>query len=346
MLPHLQKQKIDMPKIVFGTASLGNLFVAVGEDVKQEVVKECITHTKGKIIFDTAGKYGAGLALESLGKCLKALGVPPEDLIISNKLGWIRTELKTPEPTFEPGVWRDLKFDAVQNISYNGILECFEQGNQLLNGYTPAMVSVHDPDEYLEKARSTQEAEKLYHDILEAYRALEMLKREGKVKAIGVGAKNWESIARIANDVDLDWIMIANSMTIKSHPKPLLDFMRQQEEKGVQIINSAVFHSGYLIGGDYFDYKLVTSENKALAQWREDFFKICNGFSIKPAEACVQFALLAPGVESIALSTTNAKRVKDNIAMADIKIPIGFWKEMIAGGLIEEDFFTYTTLNL
>ena len=55
---------------------------------------------------------------------------------------------------------RDLKHDAIQKISYEGMMECFEQGNELLGGYVPQMVSVHDPDEYLamaknERSRST-----------------------------------------------------------------------------------------------------------------------------------------------------------------------------------------------
>jgi D-threo-aldose 1-dehydrogenase len=346
MVKSTHRPDLEMPPVIFGTSGLGNLFVALSDEVKQEIVKECIAHTKGKLVFDSAGKYGAGLALESLGKCLKALNVDPEEVIISNKLAWVRTELKTPEPTFEPGVWRDLKYDAVQNISYDGIMECFEQGNELLGGYVPQMVSVHDPDEYLANARSPEEDKKLYNDILEAYRALEQLKKDGKVKAIGVGAKNWRSIARIANDIDLDWVMIANSMTIWRHPRALLDFMKKLENKGIQIINSAVFHSGYLIGGDYFDYRLIEehkAENKVIAKWRKDFFNLCSNFNIKPAEACVQFALMAPGVKSIALSTSDSKRVKDNIAMAEKIIPKQFWDKMIDQGLIDKNYFQYVT---
>ena len=345
-MPDVKPFVTDMPPVIFGTSGLGNLFVALPVEIKQEIVKQCIEHTKGKLVFDSAGKYGAGLALESLGQCLRALNVAPDEVIISNKLAWVRTELKTPEPTFEPGVWRDLKYDAVQKISYDGILECFEQGNELLNGYIPQMVSVHDPDEYLAKAQSPEEDKKLYKDILEAYRALEVLKREGKTQSIGVGAKNWRSIERIANDVDLDWVMIANSMTIHSHPRPLLEFMKKLEDKGVQIINSAVFNAGYLIGGDYYNYKLIdpdAPENKALINWREEYFKICAEFNIKPAEAAVQFGLMAPGVTSIALSSSNPKRVKDNIAMAEIAIPEKFWQEMISRNLMDEKFFDYTT---
>jgi len=277
-----------------------------------------------------------------LGKCLKRLHVQPENVIISNKLGWVRTALKTAEPTFELGVWKDLKYDAIQKISYDGIIECFEQGNELLDGFIPQMVSVHDPDEYIATAANEQHAQQLYEDILDAYEALFDLKRQGKVKAIGVGAKNWKIIQKITNNVKLDWVMFANSMTIKHHPEELLHFMAELEGKDVFIINSAVFHSGFLIGNDYFDYKLIqrgTPENDALYCWREAFFAVCEAYNINPAAACVQFALHAPGVKSIALSTTSVKRIKENLELADADIPIEFWETLQAKGLIEVNFF-------
>jgi D-threo-aldose 1-dehydrogenase len=328
---------INIPPIIFGTSGLGNLFVALDDAVKLEIIKECIYQSNGTVVFDTAGKYGAGLALECLGNCLKELNVDPGHVVISNKLGWVRTALKTEEPTFEKGVWKDLKHDAIQKISYDGIIECFEQGNELLNGYIPQMVSVHDPDEYLATAIDEKHEAQLYDDILDAYKALYDLKKQGKVQAIGVGAKNWKTIQKIANDVPLDWVMIANSMTIKNHPKELLDFIDKLDKKGVVIINSAVFHSGFLIGSNYYDYKLIepgTDANKDLFKWREDFFKICEEFKIKPAEACVQFALKVPGVASVALNTTSAKRVKENIEMIHVDILNEFWIALKAKGLI------------
>jgi D-threo-aldose 1-dehydrogenase len=338
------KAALRLPPVIFGTSGLGNLFVALKEEEKLNIVSECVRLSQGKVVFDSAGKYGAGLALETLGKTLKQLNVPPENVVISNKLGWVRTELKTEEPTFEPGVWKNLKHDAVQKISYDGIIECFEQGNELLNGYIPQMVSVHDPDEYIGGARDFKHSEKLYDDILDAYEALFDLKKHGKVQFIGVGAKNWKTVKRIAKDVELDWLMIANSMTIKSHPKELLDFISEMSRKGVYVINSAVFHSGFLVGSDYFDYRLIErgdAKNDALFKWRETFFETCSRFQVKPAEACVQFALHVPGVKSIALNTTHADRVESNIRMAQPNIPIEFWQELKNKNLIEVDFVSW-----
>jgi len=332
-----------LPAVIFGTSGLGNLFVAHSYETKLGIVAESVRLSDGIVVFDSAGKYGAGLALETLGSCLKDLNVHQDKVIISNKLGWFRTELRSAEPTFEPGVWKNLKHDAVQRISYHGIIECFEQGNELLNGYVPQMVSVHDPDEYLAQARDQHHENKLYEDILDSYKALSDLKQQGKVQSIGVGAKNWRTIKRISGDVELDWVMIANSMTIKNHPPELLEFISALEDKGVYVINSAVFHSGFLVGGDYFDYEMIeegSPKGDSLFKWRKVFFEVCKQFEVSPATACVQFALNVPGVKSIALNTTDAKRVKENLEMASIKIPVEFWSSLRSKGLVKADFLT------
>jgi D-threo-aldose 1-dehydrogenase len=337
----VDSMRLNLPPVIFGTSGLGNLFTALAEEEKLNIISECVRLSKDRVVFDSAGKYGAGLALQTLGTCLKQLNVPQDKVIISNKLGWFRTRLKTKEPTFEPGVWKNLKHDAVQKISYDGILECFEQGNELLGGYIPQMVSVHDPDEYINSAKDHHYAEKLYNDILEAYDALHDLKTHGEVQFIGVGAKDWKIIKRIAGDIQLDWIMIANSMTIKSHPKELLDFIAKMETTGVYVINSAVFHSGFLVGSNYFDYKLIergTLKNHALYQWRDHFFEKCNKFNVMPSEACVQFSLNVPGVKSIALNTTNSARVQSNLRMVNTNIPLEFWQELKINDLIELNF--------
>jgi D-threo-aldose 1-dehydrogenase len=337
-------KEISLPKVIFGTSGLGNLYVALPDEVKYAIVAESVKCSPKPAVFDSAGKYGAGLALESLGKSLTQLNIKPSDVLISNKLGWLRTPLKTPEPTFEPGVWRDLKYDAVQHIGYEGILECYEQGNELLGGYRAELVSVHDPDEYLTAAKDEPEQAQRYRDILEAYRALNELKRDGKVKGIGVGSKDWRIIKKITHDVKLDWVMIANSMTIHSHAHELTEFMQELEKQGTLIINSAVFNGGFLTGSNHYNYRPTDPiKDHGLYHWREMFYQLCADYKIKPADACIAFGLSAPGVRSIALNTTNAARVSQNVALAYLKIPAEFWKQMKVFGLIEE---SYASANL
>ena len=336
------KTGIMLPPIIFGTSAFGNLYSALSDETKTAIVRECLKHVPKPVVFDCAGKYGAGLALEKLGEILGKLEVPAEDIIISNKLGWLRTPLTGPDPLFEKGVWIGINHDARQSISYNGILECMEQGNKLLGEkYKPQMLSVHDPDEYLAAAGNSKEFDKRFRNILEAYKALSVLKSEGKAKAIGVGAKNWLTIRLIANEVDLDWAMFANSMTIYRHPKDLLDFMEKLKKKGTAIINSAVFHAGFLTGGEYFDYVRIkpdSEENKLKFQWRDRFFSVCKKHNVVPANACVRFALTPPGVTSVSLNTSVPERVKKNVESVECEIPRDFWKEMIENKLIDRDY--------
>lgn len=341
-LNEIGKTGVKIPPIIFGTSALGNLYTALDDETKLEIVRQSIEYVPSPVVFDSAGKYGAGLALEKLGECLEKLNVAPENVIISNKLGWKRTPLLTNEPTFEQGVWMDLKHDAAQDISYEGILHCYEQGNQLLGGkYSPQLASVHDPDEYLAGASSTQEKDKRFEEIVEAYRALTDLKTQGKVKAIGVGAKNWKIIEEVSKAVKLDWVMFANSMTIMHHPVELLDFMKSLHNQHISIVNSAVFHAGFLIGGKFFDYRLIepdTQENKAIFKWREDFFELCKKHSISPAVACVSFATTAPGVVSIALNTSKPSHIKSNVESVTTRVPADFWADMKEKSLIDRDY--------
>ena len=189
--PKRQKAQNALPRVIFGTSSLGNLFAEPTHAEKKAVVEQILeANAPATPVFDSAGKYGAGLALEELGACLAELGVAPERVLISNKLGWKRVPLTTPEPTFEPGAWVNLKNDAVQAISYEGILECYEQGNGLLGKYEARIVSVHDPDEYLSAAADDADLQARKADVLGAYKALAELKAAGKVDSIGVGAKD------------------------------------------------------------------------------------------------------------------------------------------------------------
>ncbi|MFD1771203.1 aldo/keto reductase [Sphingobacterium suaedae] len=330
----------QLPQVVFGTSGLGNLYVETPYETKRQIVEACVRASADGVVFDTAGKYGAGLSLETIGRCLSDLGVDASRVLISNKLGWYRVPLTTPEPTFEPGVWKGLHYDAEQRISYEGILDCFEQGNTLLGEYGAQLVSVHDPDEYLAKAVDAADEAARYNDILEAYRALRELKDAGKVLGIGVGSKKWEVIQRISRDVELDWVMIANSLTVHDHPADLIQFVRELHSKQVAVINSAVFNGGFLVGSDHYNYQQIdpdTEAGKKLYAWRNSFWNLCDAFGLKPAEACFNFGFKIPGVQSVALNTTKPEKVAINVAMATKEIPSAFWIKMADEGLIRPD---------
>jgi D-threo-aldose 1-dehydrogenase len=326
---------------VFGTSSLGNLYEALSEEAKLSIARAWFRGVAPPVVLDTAGKYGAGMALEQLGRCLRQLKIPSENVVIGIKLGWKRTPLRG-EPTFECGVWVGLEHDAEQCIGYQGILDCWEEGVQLLGrDYEPQMVSVHDPDEYLTQAASWGERQERFGQILEAYRALKELKRAGVVQAVGVGAKDWRVIREIHQQSPLDWVMIANSLTILRHPPELVEFIEALRTAGIGVINSGVFHAGFLIGGPFFDYQIPPAdaeETVRLHQWRSRFHALCRRHNVSPVHACVRFALSPPGVAAVAMNCSTPEQFAENVAAVQADLPAAFWQEAKELGLIDAAF--------
>ncbi len=338
----LGRTGLEVPQVVYGTSYLGNLYTALPYDSKLELMKKWFECTEKPVVIDSAGKYGAGLALEMIGKGLADMEIHPDDIVISNKLGWYRVPLTTHEPTFEPGAWADLENDCVQTFGYEGIIKCFEQGNELLGGlYKSEVVSVHDPDEYLMAAESPEDRDKRLMEILESYRALFDLKKEGKVKAVGIGSKDWTIIRELYDHVPFDWVMFANSFTIFSHPEELLIFMDKLNDNGVGIVNSAVFHGGFLTGGDKFDYQDVYPESdkgKLLFGWRDAFNELCGKHNVEPGDACLHFGLSHPAIVSIALNTSKPHKMNRNVEIILKEIPAAFWSELKSEGLIDPGY--------
>lgn len=338
----LGRTGLYIPPVVYGTSYLGNLYKALSHKEKLALIKGWFDCTQKPVVIDSAGKYGAGLALEVIGKGLYELGVDPEEVLISNKLGWYRVPLTTGEPAFEPGAWVDLEHDCVQTFGYEGILRCFEQGNELLGGnYRSTLVSVHDPDEYLLAARDPSDRENRIADILESYRALFDLKREGRVAAVGIGSKDWTVIRYLYEKVPFDWVMLANSFTLYSHPIEILEFMDRLEARGVGIINSAVFHGGFLTGGDKFDYRDVDPDSETgsrLYSWRDAFFTLCREHEVEPGDACLHFAASHPAIASLALNTSKPDKMRRNVEVLQKQIPGAFWEAMKGAELISREY--------
>lgn len=336
----LGKTGLKVPPIVFGTSCLGNLYEIVPDETKLKIVAEIFRHCPAPVVLDSAGKYGAGLALEVIGDCLRKFKIPQTNVIISNKLAWYRVPLRGAEPTFEHGVWAGIKNDAEARISYDGILQCYEQGCELLGkNYAPQLASVHDPDEFLAAAKNPADHKLRFENVLGAYRALFELKKKGAIKAVGIGSKDWRVIREISARVDLDWAMLACSLTVYSHPPELLDFIAQLHSRGTGMINSAVFHAGFLTGGAWFDYRKPDPVADAkLFSWREKFLAVCKKFNAKPADVCVQFGLSVPGVVAVALNTGKPERIKDNVASAQNEIPAELWRALKEENLIARDF--------
>lgn len=329
---------LKVPPIVFGATNLGNLFKALSDREKHDIVHAWLNAFPHPIVIDSAGKYGAGLSLEVIGRELDLANLSTDDVIISNKLAWRRVPLQGPEPTFEPDAWIDLQHDAIQDISHDGILRCWEEGCRLLGDRKPALISVHDPDEYLAAAHDPDDRRQRFQNLLDAYKALEKLRDAGEAIGVGIGAKDWRSIAELAPHCDLDWVMFANSFTIYQHPPELCSFLSSLAHRGVGIINSALFHGGFLVGGNFFDYKPVQPDkplDAARLEWRSRFWKACQELALSPFDVAVAFGKSHPAIHAIALSSSRADRIPSHVAAASRSLSTDVWKHLHHEGLID-----------
>jgi len=312
--------------IIFGTSCLGNLYREIPFETKVEIAAEWFKAFP-KPFIDSAGKYGAGLSLECIGKALRELGKKNGDLTISVKLGWRRSRRLAhgEEETFEPGAWAGLEWDAQQDISKDGILRCYEEAKGLLD-YSIDYVSVHDPDEYMAAAKDAKSAK---NDILGAYRSLFALKDKGEVKGVGIGSKDWTVIRDLWRDVKFDWVMFACQPTLLVHPPELLDFVAELKAAGVTLIDSAVFNGGFLMGSDMLDYRRANPEKDASAfAFREKYLARCREFGLDPAAPAVQYAYRL-GFDAVALNTSSPRRILKNAACAKAEVPERFWEELL-----------------
>ena len=257
-------------------------------------------------------------------------------------------------PSFEPGVWVGLQHDAVLDISYAGVMNCFEEGNRLLGHYKADIVSIHDPDEYLLAATNDVDYTSRLMDILDGYRALLELKKNRTVKSIGVGAKDAKVIELIVNRLpfQLDWVMIAVSLTVHDHSAYVQSLVKNFAKKGIQVLNSGVFNSGFLVGGMYYNYKKVSRQKDVeLFRWRDRFRNCISEFnSSKGSEMtdldidviCIGFSFLfAPDIRTIVLNANCGAMVERNItSVYDSSIPFELWRCLVGNKIISSELLS------
>ena len=53
---------VMIPEVIFGTSALGNLYEILPDDIKLDIIRESVNNVPSPVVFDSAGKYGAGLA--------------------------------------------------------------------------------------------------------------------------------------------------------------------------------------------------------------------------------------------------------------------------------------------
>ena len=299
---------MELSRIGLGTAPLGGLYASVPDATAHAVVRRALE--AGLAYIDTAPQYGHGTAERRLGAALA--GVDRERYILSTKVG----RLIVPRPGADTGIFADAPpSDAVFDFSADGIRRSLEASLGRLGLDAVDIVYIHDPDDFEERA------------LREAYPALERLRADGLVRAIGVGMNQTRVLERFVRETDVDVILVAGRYTLldRSAASSLLPACR---ERGVAVVVGGVFNSGVLADprpGARYDYapagEDVLDRARALAA-------ICERHGVSLRAAALQFPLRHPAVTSVLVGARSAPELDDCLTQLACEIPAELWAEV------------------
>lgn len=316
--------------IGFGGASIGNLYQECSEEDARSTVTTAL-HS-GINFFDTAPEYGRGLGERRLGDTLRLL--PRNDYIVSTKVGdflYARHDL-LPEETkwFVKPLPFHLKFD----YSYDGVMRSFEDSLQRLGLNKIDMILVHDLDPVVHDANTFEHHFKSY--IEGGYKALDQLRSQGVINAIGLGVKKWEVCADAMQYGNYDCFMLQGNYTLLEQPA-FEEFMPRCEKEHISILLAGPFASGILATGTkkggYFHHQKANEVILAKVKKIED---ICERYSVSLQAAAIQFPLKHPVIASVVIGTASPLSIERNIGYANEQIPSAFWDALKAEKIIPE----------
>ncbi|MFC5522366.1 aldo/keto reductase [Polaromonas jejuensis] len=314
-------------RLGLGGAPLGNLFSAVSDEDARALVEGA--WASGCRSFDTAPHYGHGLSERRLGDALRRH--PRDDYVLSSKVGRVLTP-DAAALTAQHGYVDILPFNQSWDFSIAGTRRSVEDSLQRLGLPRLDVVYVHDPDAATHGARAP---EVLRQVIDETLPALQQLKKEGLVRAIGLGTNDVAVVLQVLSEAELDVLMLAGRYSLLDH-SALPELLPQCVARGVRIALGGVFNSGILATGvrdgtPSFNYA------PAAREWVERTARIesvCEAHGVPLRAAALQFPLAHPAVEIVMLGARQVAEWDDAQAMLQHPIAPQFWESLRAQGLL------------
>ncbi|MFZ4895425.1 aldo/keto reductase [Plantibacter sp. Mn2098] len=295
--------------IGLGTAQLGDLYDTLDQDRSTALVDAA--WQAGIRYFDTAPHYGVGLAERRLGVALA--GRPRDEYTLSSKVG----RLLVPDAHGDPV--RQWDFSA------DGVRRSIDASLTRLGLDRIDIALIHDPEDHLEQA------------VGEAYPALERLREEGVIRAVGVGTGNMDVLSVFADRTDVDALMVAGRLTLLDHPA-LAGIVPVCEERGISILNAGIFNSGLLANehpdaASRYEYAAVPPELLARARSLASF---AAAFGTTLPEAAMGFAALPSPVASLVIGADTPEQLLTNVRRAERRPDLdALWRVLQAEGLID-----------
>jgi D-threo-aldose 1-dehydrogenase len=309
-----------LSRLGFGAAGIGNLYTEVGEEQAHEAV--AAAWQRGVRYFDTAPHYGLGLSERRLGEALREY--PRAEYTVSTKVGRRLEPSTGGGDDLANGFAVPATHRRVWDFSEDGVRRTLEAGLQRLGLDRVDVVYLHDPDEHAEEA------------FREGYPALEKLRSEGVVGAIGAGMNQTGMLTRFVRDTDVDVVLCAGRYTLLDH-SALTELLPAAVERGTSVVIGGAFNSGLLADpkpGATYNYAAAPPEllDRAL-----HLKSVADRHGTTLRAAALAFCAAHPAVASVLVGVRSAAEVHDCADQFAATVPTAFWQELRDTGLLSAD---------
>lgn len=327
----LGRTNLNVTRLSFGSATIGGLFREVSEADAIATARHAIEI--GIRYFDAAPMYGYGNSERRLGAAVADL--PRDSYTLSTKVGRLLVPRDRITPEMDIDYQRvdgqdDFYFRGtppvrpVFDFSYDGVLRSVDESLERLGLERVDILFIHDPDNHWQEALDG------------AYPALERLKRDGVVGAIGVGMNQDAMLARFARETSFDVFLVAGRYTLLEQGA-LSELLPLCIERGIAVVIGGVLNSGILADprpGSRFGY--VPAEQARLDR-AQRLREVCGRYGVSLKAAAVQFVLAHPAVASVLAGVRNAEQLDEYPRMMREDIPGELWDELKAERLVWAD---------
>ena len=322
---------LAVTRLAFGGASIGGLFRPVADDEANRVMRHA--WDLGIRTFDTAPLYGYGASERRVGWALADR--PRDEFVLSTKVGRLvyaaadlpagadidRQAIAGREDAF---YHRSEPVRLVFDYSHDGVLRSIEASLTRFGLERIDVALIHDPDQHWEAA------------IDGAYPALDQLRREGVVRAIGAGMNQSSMLSRFVRETDIDVVLLANRYTLLDQ-EAIVELLPACLQRNVAVLIGGVMNSGILVDPSptgRFDYVPAPPEIVARAQ---RLAAVCDRHKVALKAAAIQFPLAHPAVASLVAGVRSVEHLDEYPRAMAMNLPGELWADLRSEGLIHPD---------
>ena len=211
----------------FGTAPIGNQFRAVPEDDAARGLQPA-PGMPGSAISTPRRCTATGSP--STASARRSAASPRDEYVLSTKVGRL-LEAGAASGEISSPFWVNMPpFEIVHDYSYDAVMRSFEDSLQRMGQSRFDILFIHDIDVWTHGAGL--QAQHFRTAMDSGYKALEKLRSERLVTAIGVGCNEWQVCEAALRERDFDCFLLAGRYTLLEQDA-LDTFLPLCEERGV-----------------------------------------------------------------------------------------------------------------